>query len=176
MRFPIRWKIDVPFHEGEAELNRMLIFHWMQKLCNIAQINTILHLCCTTPQMLIKMNRIDKNLTPWMSLNSFFFFLLAIWLNIASACQRVFHSQNNFKFHIIHSPDSLWHPCCAMVHLWWYVCDGTIRCIFLFHMLVYNKLIRCCTIISSHLGNTLSVKRDLSLLQSDVHWDLPHQN
>ena len=41
------------------------------------QIKTISHLCCTTPRISTKSNKIDKNLVPWLSKISFFFFLLA---------------------------------------------------------------------------------------------------
>ena len=43
----------------------------------VRQIKTISHLCCTTPRISTKSNKIDKNLVPWMSKISFFFFLLA---------------------------------------------------------------------------------------------------
>ena len=56
------------------------------KSCAIARINTIRHLCCTTPQMLNKLNRIDKNHIPRMSQISFFFFLLAKYSQCTSTC------------------------------------------------------------------------------------------
>ena len=60
------------------------------KYYTIAWINTIRHLCCTIPRMLTKLNKIDKNLVPWMCQISFFFFLLAKY------SQRV---TNKYFFH-----------------------------------------------------------------------------
>ena len=54
------------------------------KSCTIARINTNRHLCCTTPRMLTKLNKIDKNLVAWMIQISFFFFLLGKYSQCAT--------------------------------------------------------------------------------------------
>ena len=78
MRFRIRWKIDAVFNEAKPSWIECRSFT-NAKSCTIAWINTIRYLCCTTSRMLtkFKLNRIDRNLIPWMSLILFFFFLLA---------------------------------------------------------------------------------------------------
>ena len=64
----------------------MSIFHQMQKTWTIARSNTNCYLCCTTPQMLTKLNRIDKN----PSLILFFFLLLTKYSQRASTPNAYF--------------------------------------------------------------------------------------
>ena len=99
----------------------------------------------TTPQMLTKLNKIDKNLVPWMSQISLFFFLLAkysqrtrnayfIHITIL-VCDKIAPIHTNMQCKVIVT------SCTAGK---WYVtarlCNGTICCTFSSHRLEHNKL------------------------------------
>ena len=123
------------------------------KFRTIVRINAIRYLCCTTSRMLTKLNKIDKNLVPWMSQISFFFSL------VVKYSQRATNAYNTYFIH----KTILVHDKIAQIHTntqrkvivtsytpaEWYktarLCNGTICCTFSSHRLVHNKLTRCCT-------------------------------
>ena len=75
-RFRMRWKIDVLFNEAKPSWIECRSFTECEISYHCTH-HTISHLCCTTPRMLTKCNTIDKNLVPWISQISSFFFLVA---------------------------------------------------------------------------------------------------
>ena len=117
---------------------------------------TIRHLCCTTPQMLTKLNEIDKNIVPWMSQVSFFFSLLAKYSQRATNTYFIHktilvldkiarihtNTQRKVICDIMHCYEMV-----GKINAW--LCNGTICCTFSSHRLVHNKLTRCCTILTT---------------------------
>ena len=137
MRFWIRWKIDMFYSTRRSRVEENVDRSPTAKSCIIAGINAICHLCCTKPRMLTKLNKIDKNLVPWMSQKKKKF---SSWLNIArarptrnayfihktiSVCDKI------MQIHTIMPRKVIVTSCTAGK---WYVtawlCNGTIRCTF----------------------------------------------
>ena len=117
----------------------MLIFHRMQNLVPLQE-SIPFAICCTTPRMLTKLNKIDTN-SQILDESNFVPFLPPGY--ICPACnQRVFNSQNIFSVAQIHTNTQRKVIVTSFTAVQWYVslCNGTIRCTFSPHRLVHNML------------------------------------
>ena len=100
-----------------------------------------------------KLNEIDKNLVPWMSQISLFFFLLILAKYSQRATNAYFihktilvrnkiaqiHTNTQRKVFVTSCTPAEWYETALL-------CNGTICCTFSSHRRVHNKLTRCCTI------------------------------
>ena len=116
---------------GEAELNRMLIFHRMRNLVPLHE-SIPFAICCTTPRMSTKVIRISY--LGWVKFHSF----SSSWLNIASARpthnayfihktvlvrdkMAQIHTNTQRKVIVTSCPSAEWYKTARL-------CNGTICC------------------------------------------------